>query len=106
MIIASSTSLGMYPKERIAMPSSCLDIKPFPSLSSTRKASRISVKEKEEEKSYYGGGLPWTEPHEMSPLLKETRLGPERSSPCLSVPSPWEQRYCSSLQGDFTKVTR
>lgn len=49
MIIASSTSLGIYPNERIAMPSSCLDIKPFPSLSSTRKASRISAMEKEEE---------------------------------------------------------
>lgn len=57
MIIASSTSLGMYPRERIAMPSSCLDIKPFPSLSSTRKASRISVKEKEEERSCYGEGV-------------------------------------------------
>ena len=43
MMMASSTSLGMYPRERMAMPSSCLEMKPFPSRSRTRKASRIST---------------------------------------------------------------
>lgn len=44
MMIASSTSLGMYPSERMAMPSSCLEMNPLPSRSSTLNASRISAK--------------------------------------------------------------
>lgn len=44
MMMASSTSLGMYPRERMAIPSSCLEMNPFPSRSSTLKASRISAK--------------------------------------------------------------
>lgn len=46
MMMASSTSLGMYPNERMAIPSSCLEMKPFPSRSRTRKASRISTRGK------------------------------------------------------------
>lgn len=44
MMIASSTSLGMYPSERMAMPSSCLEMNPLPSRSRTLNASRISAK--------------------------------------------------------------
>ena len=44
MMMASSTSLGMYPRERMAIPSSCLEMNPFPSRSSTLKASRISAR--------------------------------------------------------------
>ncbi len=43
-MIASSTSLGMYPSERMAMPSSCLEMNPLPSRSRTLNASRISAK--------------------------------------------------------------
>lgn len=44
MMMASSTSLGMYPRDRMAIPSSCLEMNPFPSRSSTLNASRISAK--------------------------------------------------------------
>lgn len=43
MMMASSTSLGMYPRDRMAIPSSCLEMNPFPSRSSTLNASRISA---------------------------------------------------------------
>lgn len=62
MMMASSTSLGMYPRERMAMPSSCLEMKPFPSRSRTRKASRISTTGKQRKsnghKAWLTAGVP------------------------------------------------
>lgn len=43
MMTSSSTSLGMQPSERMAIPNSCFEMKPFPSRSNTLNASRISV---------------------------------------------------------------
>ena len=58
MMMASSTSLGMYPRERMAMPSSCLEMKPFPSRSRTRKASRISTTGKQRKANGHKAWLP------------------------------------------------
>lgn len=98
MIIASSTSLGMYPRERIAMPSSCLDIKPFPSLSSTRKASRISVKEKEEERSCYGGGV-------STQCIRTRGTQKQHVLPCLTLMvSIWSFRVGVIMSRSYTQI--